>query len=219
MLRFIVNVWTFTMNTNLTAMVLFFGSCDTSTMKSNFSLQVCFAVVEGSDKMGNFEVRKSELSKRLDGRIKLNFSMIRRDITGTSFLYESPARCNESHRLKPQKPGGKGGQLPLMQIIACWCFWNNVFILLFSSACSRMLRTICPSRWTHLARAKFGCNRKISSTWSICCFVNELSPPITSLLELEWMGLVESHKDIRKGYRSRNILRVIMVEFRSILPS
>ena len=34
-----------------------------STMKSNFSLQVWFAVVEGSDKMGNFEVRKSDLSK------------------------------------------------------------------------------------------------------------------------------------------------------------
>ena len=40
--------------------------------------------------MGNFEVRKSDLSKRLDGRIKLNFSMIGRDITGTSFIYESP---------------------------------------------------------------------------------------------------------------------------------
>ena len=40
--------------------------------------------------MGNFEVRKSDLSKRLDGRIKLNFSMICRDITGTNFLYESP---------------------------------------------------------------------------------------------------------------------------------
>ena len=59
-------------------------------MKSNFSLQLRFAVVEGSEKMGNFEVRKSDLSKRLDGRIKLKFSMIRRDITGTSFLYESP---------------------------------------------------------------------------------------------------------------------------------
>ena len=77
-------------NTKLTAILLFFGSCDISTMKSNFSLQVYFAVVEGSDKMGNFEVRKSDLSKRLDGRIKLNFSMLRRDITGTSFLYESP---------------------------------------------------------------------------------------------------------------------------------
>ena len=89
-LRFIVNVWTFTINTNLTAILFFFGSCDISTTKSNFSLQVCFAVVEGSDKMGNFEVRKSDLSKRLDERIKLNFSMIRRDITGTSFLYKSP---------------------------------------------------------------------------------------------------------------------------------
>ena len=118
-LRFIVNVWTFTINTNLTAILLFFGSCDISTLKSNFSLQVCFAVVEGSDKMGNFEVRKSDLSKILDGRIRLNFSMIRRDITGTSFIYESPrAKIKESHRLKPQKPGGKGGQLPLMQIIA-----------------------------------------------------------------------------------------------------
>ena len=105
-------------NTNLTSILLFFGSCDISTMKSNFSLQVYFAVVEGSDEMGNFEVRKSDLSKSLDGRIKLNFSTIHRDITGTSFLYESPARFNESHRLKPQKPGGKGGQLPLMQIIA-----------------------------------------------------------------------------------------------------
>ena len=90
MLRFIVNVWTFTINTNLTAILLFFGVYDISTIKSNFSLQVCFAVVEGSDKMGNFEVRKSDLSKRLDGRIKLDFSMIRRCITGTSFLYESP---------------------------------------------------------------------------------------------------------------------------------
>ena len=81
MLRFIVNVWTFTINTNLTAILLFFGSYDIFGMKSNFSLQVCFAVVEGSDKMGNFEVRKSDqnesLSKRLDGRITLNFSMIR----------------------------------------------------------------------------------------------------------------------------------------------
>ena len=111
------------------------------------------------------------------------------------------------------------GQLPLMQIIAGWCFWDKVFILLFSSPCSKMLRTICPSSWTHLARAKFGCNRKISSTWSIRCFVTELSPPTTSLLGLEWMGLVESYKDILKGYRSRNILRVIMVKFRSILPS
>ena len=59
-------------------------------MKSIFSLQVCFAVVEGSDKMGNFEVRKSDLSKRLDGRIKLNFSMVRRDTTGISFIYEPP---------------------------------------------------------------------------------------------------------------------------------
>ena len=73
--------------------------------------------------------------------------------------------------------------------------------------------------WTHLARAKFVCNRKISSTWSICCFVTELSRPTTSLLGLEWMGLVESHKDILKGYRSRNILRVIMVKYRSMLPS
>ena len=139
-----------------------------------------------------------------------------------SFFMSLPARFNESRRLKPQKPGGKGVQLPLMQIIAGWCFWHKVFILLFSSACSRMLRTICPSSWTHLARAKFGCNRKISSTWSICCFVTELSAPTTSLLGLEWMDLVESHnshKDILKGYRSRNILRVIMVEFRSILPS
>ena len=89
-LRFIVNVWTFTININLTAILLFFGSCDISAMKSIFSLQVCFAVVEGSDKMGNFEVRKSDLSKRLDGRIKLNFSMVRRDNTGISFLYEPP---------------------------------------------------------------------------------------------------------------------------------
>ena len=75
-------------------------------MKSNFSLQVCFPVVEGSDKMGNFEVRKSDLSKILDGRIKLNFSMIRRYITGTSFLragtspraiqWESPAQAPEA---------------------------------------------------------------------------------------------------------------------------
>ena len=118
MLRFIDNVWTFTINTKLTAILLFFGSCDISTMKSIFSLQVCFAVVERSDKMGNFEVRKSDLSKRLDRRIKLNFSMLRRDITGTSFLMSLPARFNESHWLKPQKRGGKGGQLPLMQIIA-----------------------------------------------------------------------------------------------------
>ena len=89
-LRFIVIVWTFTINANLTAISLFFGSYDISTMKSIFSPQVCFAVVEGVDKMGNFEVRMSDLSKRLDGRIKLNFSMIRRDITGASFLYESP---------------------------------------------------------------------------------------------------------------------------------
>ena len=90
MLRFIVNVWTFTINTNLTAILLFFGFYDISTMKSKFSLQVRFAIVEGSDKMGKFEVRKSDLSKRLDGRIKLDFSMIRRYITGTSFLYELP---------------------------------------------------------------------------------------------------------------------------------
>ena len=89
-LRFIVNVWTFTINSNLTAILLFFGSYDISAMKSNFSLEACFAVVEGSGKMGSFEVRKSNLPKRLDGRIKLNFGMIRRDITGTSFLYESP---------------------------------------------------------------------------------------------------------------------------------
>ena len=43
--------------------------------------------------------------------------------------------------------------------------------------------------------------------------------PTTSLLGLEWMGLVESHKDILKGYRFRNILCVIMVEFLSILTS
>ena len=82
-----------------------------------------------------------------------------------------PTRFNESHRLKPQKPGGKGGQLPLMQIIAGWCFWHKVFILLFSSACSRMLRTICPSTQAagHILHVqKFVCNRKISSTWSIC---------------------------------------------------
>ena len=36
------------------------------------------------------------------------------------------------------------GQLPLMQIGAGWCFWHKVFILLFSSACSRMLRTPNP---------------------------------------------------------------------------
>ena len=91
-LRFIVNVWTFTINTNLTAILLFFGfyEYDISIMKSIFSLQVCFAVIERSHKMGNVEVRKSALSKRLDGRIKLNFRMIRRYITGTSFLYESP---------------------------------------------------------------------------------------------------------------------------------
>ena len=140
-------------------------------------------------------------------------------LLGLDAFMSLPARFNESHRLKPQKPGGKGGQLPLIQIIAGWCFWHKVFILLFSSACSRMLRTICPSSWTHLARAKFGCNRKISLTWSICCFLTELSPPTTSLLRLQWMGLVESHKDFLKWYRSRNILRVIMVKFRSILPS
>ena len=89
-LRFIVNVWTFTINTSLNAILLFFGSYDISTMMSNFSIQVCFTVVEGPDKMSNFEIRKSDPSKRLDGRSKLNFSMIRRDIAGTSFIYESP---------------------------------------------------------------------------------------------------------------------------------
>ena len=109
MLRFIVNVWTFTINTILTAILLFFGSYDISAMKSIFSLLVCFAVVEGSDKMGNFEVRKSDLSKRLDGRIKLNFSMIHRDILlGPVSFMSLPARFNESHRLKPQKPSGRG---------------------------------------------------------------------------------------------------------------
>ena len=88
-LRFIVNVWMFTIHTNLTTILLFFGS-DISTMKSIFSFQVCFAVVEGSDKMGSLEVRKSNLPKRLDGRIRLNFGMIRRDSTGTSFVCESP---------------------------------------------------------------------------------------------------------------------------------
>ena len=195
MLRFIVNVWTFTINTNLTTILLLFGFYDISTMKSNFSLQVCFAVVEGSDKMGNFEVRKSDLSKRLDGRIKLNFSMIRRYITETSFLYESPRAIQWVTGSSPRSLVERG-QLPLMQIIAGWCFWDKVFILLFSSACSRMLRTIFPRSWTHLARAKFGCSRKISSTLSISCFVTELSPLTTSLLGLEWMGLVESHKDI-----------------------
>ena len=193
-------------------------------MKSNFLLQVCFAVFEGSDKMGNFEVRKSDLSKRLDGRIKLNFSMIRRDITGTSFLYDLPARYNESHRLKPQKPGWKGGQLPLMQIIAGWCFWHKVFILLFSSACSRMFRTMWPSSWTvqpghilHVQNAgatgrflRLGRFAASSLSWV-------LLPP--AFWDLSGWVLVESHKDILKGYRSRNILRVIMVEFRSILPS
>ena len=59
--------------------------------------------------MGNFEVRKSDLSKRLDGRIKLNFSMIHRDILlGPVSFMSLPARFNESHRLKPQKPGGRG---------------------------------------------------------------------------------------------------------------
>ena len=77
-------------------------------MKSNFSLQVCFAVVEGSDKMGYFEVRKSDMSKRLDGRIKLDFSMIRRYITGLVSFMSLPARFNESHRLKSQRPCGKG---------------------------------------------------------------------------------------------------------------
>ena len=38
----------------------------------------------------------------------------------------------------------EGGQLPLMQIGAGWCFWHKVFILLFPSACSRMLRTPNP---------------------------------------------------------------------------
>ena len=108
-LRFIVNVWTFTINTNLTAILLFFGSCVISTMKSNFSLQVCFAVVEGSDKMGNFEVRESDLSKRLDGRIKLNFSIIRRDITGTSFLYESPRAIQWESPAQAPEAWWKGG--------------------------------------------------------------------------------------------------------------
>ena len=68
--------------------------------------------------MGNFEVRKSDPSKRLDGRIKLNFSMIRRDIAGNSFIYESPSR--DSMRVAGSSPRGlvERGQLPLMQIIA-----------------------------------------------------------------------------------------------------
>ena len=99
-----------------------------------------------------------------------------------------------------------------------WPFCER-YVVLFSSAGSRMLRTICPCSWTHLARAKFGCNWKISSTWSICCFVTELSSPTTSLLGLKWMGLVESHKDVLKGYRSRNIPRVTMAKFRSTLHS
>ena len=59
--------------------------------------------------MGNFEVRKSDLSKRLDGRINLNFSMIHRNslLRPVSFM-SLPARFNESHRLKPQKPGERG---------------------------------------------------------------------------------------------------------------
>ena len=86
----------------------------------------------------------------------LNFSMIRRDITGTSFLYESPRAIQWESPDQAPEAWWKGGQLPLMQIIAGWCFCDKVFILLSSSACSRMLRTICPSSWTHLARAKFG---------------------------------------------------------------
>ena len=175
--------------------------------------------------MGNFEVRKSDLSKRLDGRIKLNFSMIHRDILLLPVSFMSlPARFNESHRLKPQKPGGRGP----VTVIAYWrrlmflspdgtnfsYYYFRQRVLEYSEP-----RTLCPSSWTHLARAKFGCNRKISLTWSICCFLTELSPPTTSLLGLQWMGLVESHKDFLKWYRSRNILRVIMVKFRSILPS
>ena len=67
--------------------------------------------------MGNFEVRKSDLSKRLDGRIKLNFSMIHRDILLLPVSFMSlPARFNESHRLKPQKPGGRGP----VTVIADW---------------------------------------------------------------------------------------------------
>ena len=76
-----------------------------------FHFRFALPLLKDQTKWVILKVRKSDLSKRLDGRIKPNFSMIRRDITGTSFLYESPLSprdSNESHRLKPQKPGGKG---------------------------------------------------------------------------------------------------------------
>ena len=71
--------------------------------KSIFSLRFALLLLKDQTKMGNFEVRKSDLSKRLDGRINLNFSMIHRNslLRPVSFM-SLPARFNESHR--PQAP-------------------------------------------------------------------------------------------------------------------
>ena len=56
-LRFIVNVWTFTINTNFTTILLFFGPYDTSTMMSSLFTYFRFALMLlKSDKMGSFEV-------------------------------------------------------------------------------------------------------------------------------------------------------------------
>ena len=50
MLRFIVNVWTFTINTILTPILLFFGSYDISAMKSFFHFRFALPLLKDQTK-------------------------------------------------------------------------------------------------------------------------------------------------------------------------
>ena len=50
MLRFIVNVWTFTINTKLVKIVLFFGPYDTSNMKPSFHFRFALPLLKDQTK-------------------------------------------------------------------------------------------------------------------------------------------------------------------------
>ena len=129
-----------------------------------------------------------------------------------SFL-RLPARFNESHRLKPQKPSGRGASYR-------WCRLSaiDVSAIMFSFYQFRQRVLECSGPYSQAAGHISHVQKRVQPEDFFdvvdLLFRHCLRPPSISFLRLEWMGLLESHKEILKGYLSWNFLCGIMAKFR-----